>query len=339
MKKIRNFPSYIKLLRRRKKRAFKKTRKRYYAKAFTNIDVLKQIGYVYMIAPNNFSLVNNPNIMIWFLNRLKKIVSEGKSVLLDFADITEVTNDGLISLLSIIQDGRVPSNVRIKAKKPKDQKLRKRLKESGISQESTGLGSEAAAKYGRFRQKSSLSADMEEANELIKFATKEIFGRRDTLKDVQRIFGECIDNTTYHANPKKPMAERWWGTVFCNNKTKTAYFSVLDNGVGIIESLKVGWAKKIEFLFSYENNAALLRAVFQGGVLSSTGQSNRGNGLPNIFKARERRQFTRLIVISNNVYVDFDKDNYQLLQHSFNGTFFYWEVRNEDDDATTNTND
>jgi hypothetical protein len=340
MKKIKFFPKYIKIQKRRQRRALQTTRR---SKLYSAINIYssygkltyEQSGFKRITPPHNFSIVNNPDEMIGFLNKLKIAVYNGKKVVLDFSKVTDISNDGFIALLSVIQDSKVPNTVRVRAIKPKNLKVRKRLMECGISEESTGLES-VVPKSGRFKQKSSLTADTEEANELIQFATRRLYGIRRTLKDVQRILGECIDNTTFHANPTKRLAEKWWGTVFYEEDINVAYFSILDNGIGIIESLKVNWIRDAGFLLKYKDNKELLLDIFQGGVLSSTGEANRGNGLPNIFRARERKQFSRLICLTNNVYIDFDNEDYRLLKNSFSGTFFYWEVYNNRSNSTAN---
>ena len=345
MKKIKSFPKFLKYQRQRQKRALKNSRRKKLLNSITAIyssynylQIYEDRGFQSIVPPYLFSMVRNPELMIRFLNKLKLAVYNGRNVVLDFSNVIDISNDGFIALLSVIQDSKVPKTVIVNAIIPRDYKVKKRLMECGISEASTGLQT-ITPKSGRFRQKSSLTADTEEANELIQFATRQIYGKKKELKDVQRILSECIDNTTYHANPTKRLAERWWGTVFFDEEEDTAYFSILDNGIGIIESLRVNWMGALKLKIKYSSNVELMRDIFKGGILSSTRESNRGNGLPNIFRARSRRQFSRLICITNNVYIDFDKDDYRLLENSFSGTFFYWEVSDDaNNDSSNGTN-
>lgn len=73
------------------------------------------------------------------------------------------------------------------------------------------------------------------------------------------------------------------------------------------------------------DRVSLLRHILQGKVPSSTGLGYRGKGLPKIAEAHTRKQFQRLVILSNNVYVDIENDDFRLLDTSFSGTFFYWE--------------
>ncbi|MEZ5427288.1 MAG: hypothetical protein R2747_13545 [Pyrinomonadaceae bacterium] len=335
MKKIRNYPKYQRYQRRRQKRALRNSRKRN-PKSLHALGTSKERASVFekgfnferIDAPSNFSFVNDPDTFIDFLSELKMIVFSGKSVIVDLSDIKEITNDALIALQSVIQDKKVPRDVKVFIQQPNDERLSDRLEESGINEEAVGFNRDIAPpSSGRFRQKNSVEADMEKANELIRFATRKLFGRKMRLLDVQRILSECIDNTTFHANPEKKLAEMWWATVYYNSKKGIAHFSILDNGIGIIESLKIKFATELTLLFKYGNNAKLMAAIFKGKVKSRTGKANRGRGLPGIFKARSRHEFTNLVVISNNVFVNFDRKEYKLLKNSFSGTFFYWEVR------------
>lgn len=335
MKRIPNRPSYVKLGRRRLKRSARHVRSRSRRKrgdfniAAVRRTVLAQgLGYENLQAPRIFSFVNAPEDMISFVQRLKQILFQfNRSVIIDLSLVTEVTNDAIILLMSVVQDRGVPKRLRVVVKNPIDQKAAKRLKESGID-EHYEVQQVPSPSAGHIRVKHSYDADTEMANELIQFATRELFGRRQRLTKVQRILSECISNTEEHASGHKGVAKekKWWGTVFCDRKKGIAYFSLVDNGVGICESLRSEWFSRLPSLALHPTNVSLMRAVFSGKVLSSTNLTNRGNGLPAIYNARNKGQFERLILVTNNVYIDFDRDEYRLLPNSFSGTFFYWEV-------------
>jgi hypothetical protein len=335
MRKIRNFPRYRKSQERAHRRYLylnhRKRRESTFRKGrLKTKEKLVRSRSLAIPAPPNFSFINNTEGMIIFLDRLRVALDLKQSVLVDLSEVVEITNDALIAMLSVIQDPRVANNVEAFVKLPEESsKVAARLRESGIREQFAGLQDVVPAKHGRIRNKWSLEADTSKANELIAFATKEVFGRKKQLRDVQRILSECVDNTTFHASGKRDrkLHEAWWATVFCEGNPKVAYFSVLDNGVGIAEHLKINWLNQLKLLKKYQTNPDLLKAVFEGAVLSSTGLSNRGNGLPAIFRARSRGQFSALIVITNNVYIDFDQGLYRELPKPFRGTFFYWEVR------------
>jgi hypothetical protein len=338
MKKIRSFPKYYKIQQRRLRRflaAVERKHPRIYFARKLRKDrkkVLNELNYAEITAPPNFSLVNHPDDLIDFLEHLRVLVFQRNNVVIDLSKIVDVTNDALIAMLAVINDQKSKKHLNVTVYKPNDTNVQERFMESGISEQIPSLQGLTPPNLGRIRQINGLRADLKKANELIGFATRKIFGQKRSLKDVQRVFSECIDNTAGHANPEKQLSEMWWATVFCDLKKGVAYFSLLDNGIGIFESLKMQWPKELGLFVKYRTNTALLKAIFEGEVLSRTGLSNRGNGLPGIYKARARNQIRRLVVITNNVFADFDKGEYRKLNRSFRGTFYYWEVHNENND-------
>lgn len=338
MKKIRNFPRYRKYQERRKERSLRevgrrsRSSRRSYSVARERRETLARgLGFITLPMPHEFSLVHNPDEMIRSISILRDIIYQRKqSVVLDLSEVRNVTNDAIILILSVVQDRRVPNWVKVWVKSPINEEAAKRLRESGID-EHYEVQDVAIPKSGRIRVKRSYEANSEMANELIQHATRTLFGKRRPLKKVQRILSECIANTNEHAggNPDQKKEKMWWGTVFCESKKNIAYFSLLDNGIGIVESLRSEWFSRIPMLAKYRTNISLMKAVFDGKILSSTNETNRGNGLPAIFKARAKKEFTGLVLITNNVYIDFDKDLYRQLETSFSGTFFHWEVNGE----------
>ena len=75
-----------------------------------------------------------------------------------------------------------------------------------------------------------------------------------------------------------------------------------------------------------KDNADILREVLEGKIGSRIGLSYRGKGLPEIYKRFKREQFSRLIIIANDVFADVEKDDFRILDKPFKGTFFHWEI-------------
>lgn len=75
------------------------------------------------------------------------------------------------------------------------------------------------------------------------------------------------------------------------------------------------------------NNAKILNLILEGELhRTSTGHYYRGKGLPGIKTALERNQIDNLYIITNDAYGNVCKNKFVTLQHSFNGTFIYWEL-------------
>jgi hypothetical protein len=76
----------------------------------------------------------------------------------------------------------------------------------------------------------------------------------------------------------------------------------------------------------FKDNSDVLETAFRNGIKSRTGLSWRGKGLPTIFEMYEDKIIKRLVVITNNVYLDFDNNIKMILPCGFNGTYYYWEL-------------
>jgi hypothetical protein len=110
-------------------------------------------------------------------------------------------------------------------------------------------------------------------------------------------------------------------------ETNCCKFSFVDNGEGIIKTYnKKGFLSKISGYF--DNNAEILDSAFKDGIRSKTGLSWRGKGLPTIFEMYSDNIITNLIVITNDVYLDFDRKISKTVSTSFSGTYYFWKIDN-----------
>ena len=123
-------------------------------------------------------------------------------------------------------------------------------------------------------------------------------------------------------------------TVEYDEKLKKAYFSFIDYGVGIINSLRndehgkfYNIIPKIRELFNPQNNAEMLSLLLKGEIhKTSTGKYYRGKGLPCLFKACEDNKIANVVVIANDAKVEYTAGTNVKLNNSFAGTFIHWEL-------------
>ena len=119
-----------------------------------------------------------------------------------------------------------------------------------------------------------------------------------------------------------------------SEKLKKAYFSFIDYGVGIINSLRndehgkfYNIIPKIRELFNPQNNAEMLSLLLKGEIhKTSTGKYYRGKGLPCLFKACEDNKIANVVVIANDAKVEYTAGTNVKLNNSFAGTFIHWEL-------------
>jgi hypothetical protein len=78
------------------------------------------------------------------------------------------------------------------------------------------------------------------------------------------------------------------------------------------------------------SNAKCLKQNFEKEIhKTSTDESYRGKGLPEIKENLDKNSFKNLRVLTNDVYADVAIGEYTDLDYHFNGTFFYFELTEE----------
>lgn len=296
------------------------------------------IGYKKIIAPTNFSFIENPDGMVEFISKLKDCYDLQKKVFVVLQNVKNISYDAIVVLLSIM--------VKFKAKKikfngdfPNNYDANRVLKESlfleYLFQE---FRDEERYKLG---QKSSIhthawkDVDSQLGSELIKNASKTVWGEERRCQGVQRTLIELMLNTNNHADNTKKGEKHWWLSVHHDKINKKVSFAFIDFGVGVftsldnktVESKFFGILEKLKNSFRYSNNAELLKLIMDGTLhKTATGKPYHGKGLPGINKVLERRQISNLNIITNNVHAKLDKDVFNILSKSFSGTFVYWEL-------------
>lgn len=276
-------------------------------------------------APSNFSFVENTVAVLAYLELIKDKIKHRKPILINLKEITNLTNDAIVLLLAIVKNPSITKGVPIKGNYPRNEELRKIFQESGIFGTN---GSDSEHKnYILTRQNKKAEGGI--ANEMIKRATKIVFGQEARCPGVYRALMESMANTCYHAKPSQIGHETWWLTVYHDKALNKVSFAFIDMGVGIFKSSKMsGFRDNLKSLFGITDNRDVLREIIGGRKMSSTQIPYRGKGLPNIYKGLERNYYSNLKIISNDVKADLSIDKYEKLSKEFSGTFLYWELNN-----------
>jgi len=70
--------------------------------------------------------------------------------------------------------------------------------------------------------------------------------------------------------------------------------------------------------------------AFEKQYESRTQDPNRNKGLPKIYKVSSEKYIKNLIVVTNNVLLNFDEpEKSKILKNTFKGTFYYWILNKE----------
>jgi hypothetical protein len=223
---------------------------------------------------------------------------------------------------------------------PVNQEANKILTESGFFDYLYMRNFKVSDRY-QFRNKNQIfthamkNVDSVLGAKIIASASKTIWGQVKRCQGVQKTFLELMQNTNNHADIHNIGVKHWWLSVFHIPEEKKVAFSFVDFGVGIFTSLGqktekskwYGWVEKLKALFEFKNNADVLKLILEGNLHKTiTNEPYRGKGLPGLKKSLDRNQISNLHLISNNVRADVKNDHYEIIHQSFNGTFVYWEL-------------
>lgn len=336
MKKLYSNEEYKKQNEKRAKDRFKqqllsKRKAKAKRRALNGVPIVKQrerraiSQFENLKAPSNFSFVENTVSVLTYLEDIQARINRRKPVLINLKDITNLTNDAIVLLLAFIKNPTITKGVPIQGNYPRDKELRKIFHESGVF----GANGNDTEPKNYILTRRNKKAEGGIANELIKRATKIIFGQEARCPGVYRALMESMANTCYHAKPQQIGHETWWLTVYHDKAANKVSFAFIDLGVGIFKSSKMsGFKEKLTSFFGITDNRDVLKEIISGRKMSSTKIPYRGKGLPNIYKGLERNYYSNLRVISNDVKADLSINKYEKLSKEFRGTFLYWELNN-----------
>lgn len=99
-----------------------------------------------------------------------------------------------------------------------------------------------------------------------------------------------------------------------------------DVGFGIINTLNRRFGKYIEAL-KLTKDTEVLEKAFDRKYGSKSGEANRNRGLPLIKDRFTKNYIEDLVVITNNVLLDFNNSaNTKIMSGSLPGTFYCWKI-------------
>jgi anti-sigma regulatory factor (Ser/Thr protein kinase) len=162
--------------------------------------------------------------------------------------------------------------------------------------------------------------------EEIRKAVKHLTDEENNYKPIYSIIQEICANSIEHAN-EQPHEKNWlFTTSYLENQV---IFTMADTGEGILKTIKRKFLKQIKEFG--DSPTDILMNTFDKKYESRTKESNRNKGLLKIRKTAAEAYIENLIVITNNVFLDFD--NYpqgsKKLKTNFKGTFYYWILNNK----------
>lgn len=145
--------------------------------------------------------------------------------------------------------------------------------------------------------------------------------------DLYTLLGEAIYNACEHSVSGTADVGEWWLQSYFDKETNIMHISVIDHGVGILDSLKIKKAEAFIRFLRLKRNSDILLRVFKSETRdhTSTQLLNRGYGLHRIYTISNNGTFFNYIFMTKNVVISKDAPFSRTLGTSFAGTLYYWQ--------------
>ncbi len=300
--------------------------------------VSRKKSYVYVTAPEIFSIIKNPVGVLRFIQELDDLHIKGRRVFVILREVKEVTYDTIVVLLSIMFSFK-SSKIDFNGDFPREEKANEIVRNSGFlgplfekSTISTNYNMKTPNTIFRSRKRVDAAFT---AGVLDKVAMK-LWNKPKRFQGVNRVLIEIMQNTHNHAKIGSQGEKHWWLSINHHKDMNYVSFSFVDYGVGIFKSLDnkpegnkfYGRVNLLRRRFHFGDNAQLLKLIMDGELhnITSTKKGFHGKGLPGIKQTLTRSQISNLYIISDNVFADIAKEKYFLLDNKFSGTFIHWEL-------------
>jgi hypothetical protein len=277
----------------------------------------------------NFSILESPNNVLRDIQSITTVTNkyqEKRKYKIDLSGISKIDIGAVGILLSKINE-LGSRNISVWGNFPDDKDCQNFMYESGFLDHMKDL---RGRKFSRNQENKNLLIRRgfdRTSNKIIgkeiKKAVLHLTGVEETFRPVFSMAQEMCANSIEHAN-KDTCKKNWLFTIYYNSDK--VVFTMTDVGQGILSTLK----RKASQIISDKlklNDIEVLDGAFEKKYQSATSDKNRNKGLPKIKRINDSHFVDNLIVITNNVLIDFNNENKsRSLDVKFNGTFYYWEL-------------
>ncbi|RZJ49276.1 MAG: hypothetical protein EOO44_18560, partial [Flavobacterium sp.] len=287
--------------------------------------VVREHEIVNLPAPPDFSLVNNTNTVLNYIENARKTLKRQKEIIFDISKITNLTPETIPLLISHIKDLKFRNFMTIHGNAPDDDKFKKLFTESGFYKHVRSKNEFVVSVNNLMHNESNFKVKPELAGEIV-----EMIMERGNLSDlfiepIYNIFIELMSNTHHHADLSKYGSSKWWLFLFIDNDAKKISISFIDLGVGIFKSMIVkSYIKRIGLTTRLIDNSILVKDILNGKIQSRIEKDNeiRGKGIPQVVQYAREGCFNKFYLITNNIMIDLKDSSFKKLTSELKGTFY-----------------
>ncbi|RYX84646.1 ATP-binding protein [bacterium] len=275
--------------------------------------------------PVEFSIKRQPDKVFEFIATLKNFKKRNvKAIFIQLKYCTYISNGAIALIISAIEELKT-SGIKVSGSYPVDKKTRTILEKSGFFNYVIGnISEENKITLNTILQQGTDVVNSAAVAPLVLKAMEYVWGQPYRNPRVQSLLIELMANTVNHAFPGNKKS-KWHLSMSTTPNENKVSFTFIDNGQGINRTLNIKFVDKIKALFLDSSNA-VLKAAFDGKFGSRTKERIRGRGLPSVKRCYSENYISNLVVIANDVYLDFGKNQVKKLVKEFEGTCYYWEL-------------
>ncbi|MET4138465.1 hypothetical protein [Pedobacter sp. UYP1] len=278
-----------------------------------------------MIIPVRFNLLDGKDEVLVFFEKCKVSSLTYRKLHFVFDNVEDIGHGAVTILLSIcgyLKD----QGVSVSGSYPNDVEARTTFEKSGFLRY---FNAHYTKKENMDSPNEILQRGLDKTNpkgtaKKIRGAMKTVWGTEQKNTGIQGLVIEIMANTVNHAYNK--YHKGWYFSVDHDNENNSVKFCFVDNGLGILNTIKIKLKDIFGTFIGITNDGQILKNAFDGRYGSRTRLSYRGRGLPAIKKNFDNNIIKNLVVISNNVYLNFEDGTFEVMPISFTGTFYYWEI-------------
>lgn len=276
------------------------------------------------VAPNVFNLMpENVETTINYINYVKKLGTKRKGVDFNLKEVSEIGTGAISMLLSVMAELR-SKGIRFRGTKPSNTEARNILEKSGFMKFVMGKVNEDNRSTKNTIITGNKRTQHSEISGAIHDSMATVWGEKGRNQLLYGTIVEMIKNSCKHAF-KIDKNVRWHFAVSHEEEENIVKFSFVDNGIGVVKSHEKGDVlRKMGGVF--RNNTEFIEGAYTEGIKSKTGLSWRGTGLPFIYETFHDVIIKNFVVITNEVYINFQTETKKTMSNPFSGTYYYFEV-------------
>lgn len=280
---------------------------------------------------SDINLIKKPNKTLGYFNSAHRHYQKNKDVDYDLSKVNKFSPESIAVFAAIIGDRRFTNGMNSTGNMPKSIYVARAFRDSGFFDHVDVSGSKNRYRQSKGKLLHKITNNKVETDlaseTCLRIMDKVGAKYIDDLEPLYDVLIEVMQNTNNHASNDDENEYDWWLYTYEDKNDGKLYFTFLDIGVGVFESLSVmNWRKRLLNSANFSSNIDLVEDLFAGKIKSRTKRRDRGKGIPQIYDCSKDGMFEEFYMIANDVMVDMKNDVRTKLDEKFSGTLYYWTM-------------